>query len=296
VLAHHGHRLLEELTEASAAYTLRLLKQEGIAVRLNTSVTRVTEDSVELEPGGTIPTRMVCWTAGVAPSSLLTSLDVPKDHHGALVVDGHLAVQDQPGLWAIGDCASVPNPHDGGTYAPLAQNAEREGPIVAHNVLATLRGDPLKTFDYRLQGTFASLGKRTAVGQVFGRQYSGLAAWFLWRGVYLSKLPGWDRKIRVGIDWLLDFVLQPDVVNLHTDDRGPGNPSPPAPPAPAAHPDTAGQPTDGPPTAAGTGAAGSASAAPAGSASGTAQAAAPGATPPSAGDTTESASTPTPGA
>ena len=209
VLAHHGQRLLEELNEASAAYTLRLLKQEGIAIRLSTSVTRVTEDAVELEPGGTIPTRTVCWTAGVAPSSLTASLDVPKDHHGAVVVDGHLAVQDQPGLWAIGDCASIPNPRDGGTYAPLAQNAEREGPVVAHNVLATLRGEPLKTFDYHLLGTFASLGERSAVGQVFGRQFSGTVAWFLWRGVYLSKLPGWDRKLRVGTDWLLDLCCRP---------------------------------------------------------------------------------------
>jgi len=296
VLAHHGHRLLEELNEASAAYTLRLLKQEGIAVRLNTSVTRVTEDSVELEPGGTIPTRTVCWTAGVAPSSLVASLDVPKDRHGAVVVDGHLAVQGHPGVWAIGDCASIPNPRDGGTYAPLAQNAEREGPVVADNVLATLRGDPLKTFDYRLLGTFASLGQRTAVGQVFGRQYSGLHAWFLWRGVYLSKLPGWDRKIRVGIDWLLDFVLQPDVVNMHTDDRGPGNPSPPAPPASDARPATAAQPSDGSPTPTGPSATGSATAAPAGSAGGAGPAATSAAPPSGADDTTQSSTAPTPGA
>jgi len=220
VLAHHGHRLLEELDEASAAYTLTLLKREGIAVRLGTAVTAVMADSVQLDPGGTIPTRSVFWTAGVAPSPLVQSLPIPKDHHGAVVVDGHLAVQGQPGLWAIGDCASIPNPHEGGTYAPLAQNAEREGPVVAHNVLATLRGEPLSTFDYRLLGTFASLGQRSAVGRVMGLRFSGFPAWLLWRSVYLAKLPGLDRKTRVGTDWLLDFVLPADVVATHSNRRG----------------------------------------------------------------------------
>ncbi len=227
VLAHHGQRLLEELDESSAAYTLRLLKQAGIAVRLGTAVCNVAADAVELEPGGKIPTRSVFWTAGVAPSPLVQALPVPKDRHGAVVVDGHLAVQGRPGLWAIGDCASITNPREGGTYAPLAQNAEREGPVVAHNVLATLRGEPLRTFDYRLLGTFASLGQKSAVGRILGHKFSGFPAWLLWRSVYLAKLPGWDRKARVGTDWLLDFVLPADVVAMHVGQRGSYDEPPP---------------------------------------------------------------------
>jgi len=218
LLVHHGQRLLEELDEESAAYTLRLLRRQGIGVRLGTAVTRVAANEVDLNPGGTIATQSVFWTAGVTPSPLVQSLPLPKDRHGAVVVDGHLAVQGHPGVWAIGDCASIPNPHDGGTYAPLAQNAEREGPVVAANVLASLHGQPLQTFDYELLGTFASLGHRTAVGKVMGRRFSGLPAWLMWRAVYLSKLPGWDRKARVGTDWLLDFVLPPDLVAMHADE------------------------------------------------------------------------------
>jgi NADH:ubiquinone reductase (H+-translocating) len=209
VLAHHGQRLLEELTDSAAAYTLTLLRRQGIAVRLGTGVTRVEADRVELAPGGTVPTRTVFWTAGVAPDPLIAQLGVPCDHHGAAIVDEHLAVQDHPGVWALGDCAHVPNPR-GGAYGPTAQNAEREAPVVAHNVLASIQGRPLRRFDYRPVGMLASLGRRTAVGEVFGHQFSGIGAWLLWRTVYLAKLPGWDRRARVGLDWALDFIVPPN--------------------------------------------------------------------------------------
>lgn len=212
VLAHHGQRLLEELTESAAAYTLNLLRRQGIAVRLGTGVTRVDADSVELAPGGTVPTRTVFWTAGVAPDPMIAQLGLPCDHHGAAIVDEHLAVQDHPGVWALGDCAHVPNAQ-GGTYGPTAQNAEREGPVVAQNILASIQGKPLRRFEYRSMGMLASLGRRTAVGEVFGHQFSGIGAWLLWRTVYLAKLPGWDRRARVGLDWALDFVLPPNIVS-----------------------------------------------------------------------------------
>jgi hypothetical protein len=211
VLAHHGHRLLEELSEGAAAYTLQLLKRQGIAVRLGTAVKGIAETSVTLDPGGEIPTRTVFWTAGVAPSPVVGALGVAKDKHGAVIVDEHLMVPEQPGLWALGDCAHVPD-GKGGSYAPLAQNAEQQAPVVAHNILATLHGAPLRPFQYHLKGTLASLGRRTAVGEAFGLRFSGLLAWLLWRSVYLSKLPGLDRKVRVGLNWALDFVFPADTV------------------------------------------------------------------------------------
>ena len=163
----------------------------------------------------------------MAPNPVVAELDLPKDQHGAILVDGFLRVPGRPGLWAIGDCAAIPDPSTGGTYGPLAQNAEREGPAVAHNVLATVEGTELQTFDYHPQGLFASLGKRYAVGEIYGRQISGLLAWFLWRTVYLAKLPGLDRKFRVGNDWFLDLLFPPDLIALHAGTRGPYEVPPP---------------------------------------------------------------------
>ncbi len=212
VLAHHGERLLEELSTPAAAYTLALLRRRGIDVRLSTAVTRVGEDGVELSPGGRLPSHTVIWTAGVAPSPFVETLPLPRDHRGAVIVDEHLAVSGHPGLWALGDCACVPD-REGGRYGPTAQNAAQEGPVVADNVLASLRGRALRPLHHRSKGMLASLGRRRAVGDVFGVRFSGVLAWLLWRTVYWGKLPGLDRKARVGMDWLLDVIVPPDVVS-----------------------------------------------------------------------------------
>jgi NADH dehydrogenase len=212
IIAHHGERLLEELPASLGAYALRLLQKRGIDVRLGTGVATVTAESVTLDPGGVVAARTVFWTAGIAPSPVVEAMAVPKDRHGAVVVDRYFAVQGLSGVWALGDCAGVPNPK-GGTYATTAQNAEREGPIVADNILATIRGEPLTPFTYQPMGMMTALGHRRAVGQVFGRTFSGLPAWLMWRGVYLSKMPGLDRRARIGMDWLLDAIFPPDLVD-----------------------------------------------------------------------------------
>jgi NADH:quinone reductase (non-electrogenic) len=239
VLAHHGERLLEELSAPAAAYTLALLRRRGIDVRLSTGATRVAEDEVELSPGGRLPSHTVIWTAGVAPSPFVETLPVPLDHRGAVIVDEHLAVPGHPGLWALGDCARVPD-REGGSYGPTAQNAEREGPVVADNVLASLQGRALRPFHYRSKGAMASLGRRRGVGDVLGVRFSGVLAWLLWRTVYWGKLPGLDRKARVGMDWLLDVAFPPDVISPLREPlrsaRGSACAGPPTPPVPAAGP------------------------------------------------------------
>jgi NADH:ubiquinone reductase (H+-translocating) len=212
VLVHHGARLLEELPASLGAYALRLLRARGIDVRVGTGVTAVSAGSVTLDPGGGVPAGTVFWAAGIAPSPFVEALPVAKDRHGAVIVDRHLAVTGHPGLWALGDCAGILDGR-GGTYAPTAQNAEREGETVAENVLAAIRGAPLRTFSHRPAGMLTPLGRRRAVARLFGRNLAGLPAWLVWRGVYLAKLPGWDRKARVGLDWLLDTVLPPDIVD-----------------------------------------------------------------------------------
>jgi NADH dehydrogenase len=172
----------------------------------------VSESSVTLDPGGEVPASTVFWTAGIAPNPFVEKLGVPLDRHGAVVVDQYLAVPGNPGLWALGDCAGIPNPK-GGTYTTTAQNAEREGPVLADNILASIQGRPLRAFTYQPVGMMTALGRRRAVGQLYGRQFSGLPAWAMWRGAYLSKLPGLDRKARVAVDWLLDAVFPPDLVD-----------------------------------------------------------------------------------
>jgi NADH dehydrogenase len=117
-------------------------------------------------------------------------------------------------VWAIGDCAAIPN-EAGGFYPPTAQHAIREGPVLAANLVATLRGEATRPFRYRSLGMMASLGARNAVAQLPGdRVLTGFLAWVLWRAYYLSRLPGLDRKLRVAFDWALELLFPRDMSEL----------------------------------------------------------------------------------
>ena len=221
VIVEPGPRLLPELTGKLAAYTKRKLAQRGVEVRLETKISGATDEYVELEGGERIPTRTLIWTAGVTPSPVIAALDLPKGPHGAVAVDATCAVPGHPGWWALGDCAAVPvsagaQPLQGRFYGPTAQNATREGTLVAHNIVASLRGEPLKPFSYTPIGELAIIGRRTGVASMYGRQFSGFVAWAMWRGVYLFKLPRFSKKVRVGLDWLLDLAFGRDTSELPT--------------------------------------------------------------------------------
>jgi NADH dehydrogenase len=124
----------------------------------------------------------------------------------------------------VGDCAFVPDIRNPGkSHPPTAQHAIREGKVVAQNIAAALVGRPLKPFSFKTIGLLASIGRRTGVARIFGFNFSGFFAWWLWRTVYLSKLPGLDKKIRVAFDWTLDLLFPKDVCAVHDFDHHGGN-------------------------------------------------------------------------
>jgi len=221
ILVHSGPVILPELGEALGRYTQKVLTGRGVDIRLNTRVKGVTEENVSLVDSSSIPTRNLVWTAGTAPSPLIFSLPCMKAG-GRLLVDQFLRVPDWPNLWAVGDCAFVPDMRNPGkSHPPTAQHAMREGKIVAQNIVAALADRPLTSFSFRTIGLLASIGRRMGVARIFGFNFSGFFAWWLWRTVYLSKLPGLDKKIRVAFDWTLDLLFPKDVCAVYDlDDHG----------------------------------------------------------------------------
>jgi NADH dehydrogenase len=127
-----------------------------------------------------------------------------------------LEVEGVENVWALGDCALVPAP-DGGFSPPTAQHAIRQAAALAHNVVAGIRGGERKKFAFRGLGKMAALGHRSAVAEVFGVNLSGFIAWWMWRSIYLMKLPGWGRRLKVASSWTLDLVLPPELVQLKLD-------------------------------------------------------------------------------
>jgi NADH dehydrogenase len=123
-----------------------------------------------------------------------------------------LAVPGYTGLWAAGDCALVPDVITGAFCPPTAQHALRQAKTLGHNIAAAIKNQPLKQFKFRTIGSLAALGHQLAVAEVYGYRFSGFLAWLMWRGIYLSKLPGMEKRVRVGIDWLVDIFFPRDIV------------------------------------------------------------------------------------
>jgi NADH dehydrogenase len=214
VLVHSGDEILPELDARLGAYARRKLASRGIELRLGTKVKQATEDGIELSDGSFVPSRTLVWTAGTSPHPLLAALPCKKEN-GRLRVTPELQVDGRPGVFALGDCAFIPGP-DGRPYPPTAQHALRQGTVVADNVLAHLRGAAGKPFRFQALGQLATIGKRAGVAQILGLRFSGFLAWWLWRTIYLSKLPRFEKKLRVLLDWTLDLAFSKDLVQYST--------------------------------------------------------------------------------
>jgi NADH dehydrogenase len=212
-LLHAGPLILPELPEDLARFAENLLRRRGVDIRLNTRLAGATAEFAILDGGDRIPTKTLVSTVPAAPNALVARLPCKKER-GRIVVNKFLEVVDQPGVWALGDCAWVVDQNTWQPCPPTAQHATRQAACLANNLVATLKGQPKQAFAFNARGKLASLGHRSAVADVFGLKLSGFIAWVLWRLIYLMKMPDFDRKLRVSTDWLLDLLLPQDIVQL----------------------------------------------------------------------------------
>ncbi len=215
VLAHPGDVILPELSPSLGRYAERKLAARGIEVRPRTKVDAVTADTVTLSDGTRLAAGTLIWTAGTTPSPLVAALPCVRER-ARLRVNEYLEVPGWPGVWALGDCALVPDGRTGSFHPPTAQHAIREGRCVGRNIVAALRGGRKRPFAFRTIGQLATIGRRTGVAQILGINFSGFVAWWLWRTIYLSKLPRFEKKCRVALDWTLDLVFSKDLVKFST--------------------------------------------------------------------------------
>jgi NADH:ubiquinone reductase (H+-translocating) len=218
VLVHAHDRILPELSESLAVYAQAEMEARGVQFRLNTRLTDALPGLVMLSDGE-LRAETLVWTAGTAPHPLLSSLPIKRDKRGAVIVDHTLAVPGYPGLWAIGDCAAINDAKTGKACPPTAQFALRQAEALARNLAAKLGHGHPKGFHFESLGALCVVGHQTACAEFtlpFVRarslRFSGLLAWLMWRGIYLSKLPGLERKIRVLVDWTIELFFPRDIV------------------------------------------------------------------------------------
>jgi NADH dehydrogenase len=218
ILVHSRERVLPELSELLGDYARRTMEARGVQFKLGVRLLDARPGVVVLSDGE-VPAQTLVWTAGVAPNPLLAALPFERDRRGAVKVESTMAVPGAAGIWAVGDCAALNDGKTGTPCPPTAQFAIREAATLARNLKATLEGRPAKPFHFDSLGALCVVGHQTACAELtvpFARQkalrFSGLLAWLMWRGIYLSKLPGLERKVRVLIDWTTELFFPKDIV------------------------------------------------------------------------------------
>ena len=215
VLVHSGEVILPELGEKLGRYAQQKLSMRGVEIHTNAKVKGVTEREVTLTDGTVITTNTLVWTAGTSPHPLLGTLPCKRER-GRIVTDEFMAVPGHAGVWAVGDCAAIPDRATGKSYPPTAQHAIREGRVLADNIRAEVRGRAKRPFSFKTIGLLAAIGRRTGVARIMGVNFSGFVAWWLWRSIYLAKLPRFEKKVRVALDWTLDLLFTKDIVQFLT--------------------------------------------------------------------------------
>ena len=207
VLVHSHARILPELSDGLAQYAQELLERRGVEMRTEQRVVGATPDYAQLDDGTRIPTKTLVSTVPSGANPIVAALPCTKEK-GRIVVNGHLEVPGHPGMWAAGDCAWVVESGAGKPCPPTAQHAIRQARCLAANIVASIDGRPKQTFAFRQLGQLAALGHRSAVAEILGLKLHGFLAWWLWRSIYLMKMPGLDRKLRVTVDWTLDLFCR----------------------------------------------------------------------------------------
>lgn len=216
VLLQHGDRIMPEVDPRLATYATNVLRaRPGVEVRTGTAVKRVEPGRVVL--GDTaIEAGTIVLAAGMEPNPLVATLPLARDRRGRLVVAATMRSPDRPEVWALGDCAAVPDPH-GNPYPTLAQHAIRQAKVLARNIAGVLAGREPKPFVYDTLGIMASLGGGKGLGTILKVRVRGLPAFWARRGYYLMTMPGWGRRLRILADWAVATITRPDTGRIDLD-------------------------------------------------------------------------------
>ena len=219
IVLQGGDKVLPELSHGSLSdFTYGKLIKNGVDVRLNTRVAEVTERGVLLDSGTFVAGGLVVCTIGTSPNRLVSGLGLQLEK-GRLRTEPDLRVAGLDNVWALGDCAVATNAFDGKPTSATAQFAMREGAHLAKNLSLAMSGSPTKAFSFRPQGLLASIGRQNGVAEIYSFRFSGKLAWFLWRGVYLFKMPGLGMKIGVALDWLVGAFFPPPIAQLRVQSK-----------------------------------------------------------------------------
>ncbi|MBK9204228.1 MAG: FAD-dependent oxidoreductase [Candidatus Obscuribacter sp.] len=216
VIVHSKDALLPEVGESLRQFARVEMEKAGVTVMLKATAAMATNEGLRLNDGTLIRGGTVVCTIGTTTTPLIGKINLPKQY-GRLITEPDMSLPGLPSIWALGDCAAVVNAQDGKFCPPVAQFAERQGAQVAQNIARRIKGQATKPFSFKMQGQLCAIGGKSAVAEILGIRLSGGLAWFMWRGIYLMKLPSWPQKIKVGLEWGLDLLFGRTLAHLKAD-------------------------------------------------------------------------------
>jgi len=234
ILIQASDRIMPEMEEDLAAFAAKVLQQRGVEILTRTRVQKIEPEKVFLPPADTgvhtaaggggreleIDAKSIMLCAGITANPFVAKLPLEKGRNGRILVDGAMRSKSRPDVWALGDCASIPD-KNGNPYPPLAQHALREARVLAKNIAAVVRNEhqpgetpTLQPFEYQTLGMLASLGGYSGVGRVLQFKIRGVLAWWVWRTYYVMQMTRWERRLRVILDWTVALLFRNDIVTL----------------------------------------------------------------------------------
>ena len=212
ILISSKNKILPEIDEKISFWAQSYLEKNGITILYNTHAKSAGEDYVDITNGQKIPCSTIIWTGGIIPDNVIPSLDCSHDNSGRIVVEKTLQLTRYENVFALGDCAAIPNGTMDTFYPSTAQHAIHEGKLVAKNLKLLLNGEKeLKTFSFHSLGVMAIIGHKVGIANISGYSITGMSAWLLWRAYYLTKIPTFAKKFRIGFDWFVDFFIDRDL-------------------------------------------------------------------------------------
>jgi NADH dehydrogenase len=217
VLVEAASRIMPEVSVRLSAYTVDRLVERNIDVRLGTMLESAVDGHIKLSDGEQFDAETLVWTAGVKANPMLANTDLPRDDKGRLPCKANLTVKGVTGVFSAGDCAAVPDltkDDPNALCGPSAQHAVRQAKVLAANVAAYVRGGPLHDYRHAYAGSVASLGLYRGVAEIYGIKLRGFIAWWMHRTYHVSRMPTFNRKVRIVADWTGALLFRREVVSL----------------------------------------------------------------------------------
>lgn len=215
-IVHGRDQLLPEVSETLRDFAKQEMENAGVTVVLNARAAMATHDGLRLKDGTVLSGGTVVCTIGTTTQALVDRMTLPKQN-GRFLTEPDMSLPGHPNIWAFGDCGAVINSVDGKLSPTVAQFAERQGAQAAQNIVRRMNGKPTKPFGHQMQGQLCAIGGRSAIAEIGNLRISGFPAWFLWRGIYLMKLPSLTQQIQVGLEWATDLMFARTLAHLKTD-------------------------------------------------------------------------------